>query len=198
MYPLFESLCVQDGEVLNSQWHESRFQLAYQKFFDKNPPFSLLGHITVPQEFKTGKVKLRISYGEKERQVNFQHYKTQMIRSIMLVHTPALDYTYKMSDRRALNDLFALRGNCDDVLIVRNGRITDSSYANVVFFDGEQWLTPKNPLLQGTCRARLLAEGRIRPAVLTVESLTDFKGLKLINAMRDMDQDMIPMESLVY
>ena len=41
MYPLFESLCVEDGEVLNSRWHESRFQLAYQKFFDKNPPFNL-------------------------------------------------------------------------------------------------------------------------------------------------------------
>ena len=115
-----------------------------------------------------------------------------------MVSADDLDYTYKYSKREKLESLFALRGACDDVLIVRKGLITDSSYANVVFFDGGQWWTPKVPLLEGTCRARLLADGQIKAAALRVEDVKPFKGLKLINALRDMDQPMIPIESLVY
>mgnify|MGYP000045503676 FL=1 len=198
MYPLFESLCVQDGCILNPQWHQARFENAYHKFFGEKAGYNLLDKITVPQQFMTGKVKLKIQYGEKEREIHFNHYKTQQINTIQLVHTTALDYTYKYSKREKLNALFDQRGDCDDVLIVRNGKITDSSYANAVFFDGEQWITPKYPLLEGTCRARLLANGQIKTAVLGVEDLKSFEGLKLINAMRDMDQAIIPIAGIVH
>ena len=198
MYPLFESLCVQDGCILNPQWHQARFENAYLKFFGEKASFNLLDEIAVPQQFMTGKVKLKIQYGEKEREIHFNHYKTQQINTIQLIHTTALDYTYKYSKREKLNALFDQRGDCDDVLIVRNGKITDSSYANAVFFDGEQWITPKYPLLEGTCRARLLANGQIKTAVLGVEDLKSFEGLKLINAMRDMDQAIIPIAGIVH
>ena len=68
----------------------------------------------------------------------------------------------KLRQRGKLNELFAKKGSCDDVIIVRNGLITDSSYANLIFFDGREWITPKVPLLEGTCRARLLASGKIK------------------------------------
>ena len=97
-----------------------------------------------------------------------------------------------------MEELFAQRGNCDDVLIVKKEKITDSSYANVVFFDGKDWCTPKDPLLKGTCRARLLDQGRIKEAALGVEDLKKFQGLKLINALRDMNQPIIPINRLMY
>ena len=115
-----------------------------------------------------------------------------------MVYTEELDYSYKYSKREKLEGLFAQRGGCDDVLIVRKGRITDSSYANVVFFDGQDWWTPKDPLLKGTCRARLLDQGSIKEAAMEVEDLKNFKGLKLINALRDLDQPMIPINRLMY
>jgi 4-amino-4-deoxychorismate lyase len=68
----------------------------------------------------------------------------------------------------------------------------------VVFFDGKDWWTPKNPLLEGTCRARLLAQGIIKETALGVEDLKNFKGLKLVNALRDMNQPMISINGLVY
>ena len=83
-------------------------------------------------------------------------------------------------------------------MIVRKGWITDSYYANVVFFDGKDWWTPERPLLEGTCRARLLANGIIKTTPLQVEDLKNFLGIKLINAMRDMSQPMITIEALVY
>ena len=198
MYPLFESICLQDGQVLHPQWHRLRFQKTFQNFFGQAPPFDLLDPFDIPQNFSQGKVKLKIRYNASTRDLQFQHYKMQNIQSIRLVSTDDLDYAYKYSRREKLESLFALRGACDDVLIVRKGLITDSSYANVIFFDGGQWWTPKVPLLEGTCRARLLADGQIKEVALRVEDIKPFKGLKLINALRDMDQPMIPIESLVY
>jgi 4-amino-4-deoxychorismate lyase len=198
MYPLFESLCIQDGQLLHTQWHQLRFEKACQNFFGKTPTFDLLESIDIPEEFCRGTAKLKIQYNENKRTLDFQHYQMQGIQSLRLVHANTLYYTHKYSNREKLEALFTQRGNCDDVLIVRRGRITDSSYANVVFFDGKDWWTPHLPLLEGTCRARLLAQGDIKEDSLGVDDLKKFQGLKLINALRDMNQPMIPINRLVY
>ena len=198
MFPLFESLCVQDGKLLNSQWHENRFQTSYNQYYGIPAPFFLLEGLNIPNNFSKGRVKLRIRYNQKDRIFHFEHYQTQKIESLQLVYTEELDYSYKYTERENLNALFAQKGKSDDVLIVIKGRITDSSYANVVFFDGNEWWTPNHPLLKGTCRARLLSQGIIKEILLEVNDLKNFKGLKLINAMRDMDQPIIPIENLIY
>lgn len=198
MFPLFESLCVQDGKLLNSQWHENRFQTSYNQYYGSPAPFFLLEGLNIPNNFSKGRVKLRIRYNQKDRIFHFEHYQTQKIESLQLVYTEELDYSYKYTERENLNALFAQKGKSDDVLIVIKGRITDSSYANVVFFDGNEWWTPNHPLLKGTCRARLLSQEIIKEILLEVNDLKNFKGLKLINAMRDMDQPIIPIENLIY
>lgn len=198
MFPLFESLCVQDGKLLNSQWHENRFQTSYNQYYGIPAPFFLLEGLNIPNNFSKGRVKLRIRYNQKDRIFHFEHYQTQKIESLQLVYTEELDYSYKYTERENLNALFAQKGKSDDVLIVKKGRITDSSYANVVFFDGNEWWTPNHPLLKGTCRARLLSQEIIKEILLEVNDLKNFKGLKLINAMRDMDQPIIPIENLIY
>ena len=198
MYPLFESLCIQDGQLLHGQWHRLRFEKAFQNYFGKVPTFDLLESLNIPPKFCKGRVKLKILYNENSRKLDFQHYQMQDIKSLRLVHTETLDYTHKYSKREKLEALFAQREDCDDVLIVRKGSITDSSYANVVFFDGKDWWTPHLPLLKGTCRARLLDQKIIKQAPLGVDDLIKFQGLKLINALRDMDQAIIPINALVY
>lgn len=198
MYPLFESLCVQDGKLLNSQWHENRFQTSYNQYYGSPAPFFLLEGLNIPNNFSKGRVKLRIRYNQKDRIFHFEHYQTQKIESLQLVYTEELDYSFKYTERENLNALFSQKGKSDDVLIVKKGRITDSLYANVVFFDGNEWWTPNHPLLKGTCRARLLSQEIIKEILLEVNDLKNFKGLKLINAMRDMDQPIIPIENLIY
>ena len=198
MYPLFESLCVQDGIILNTQWHEDRFQKAYLQNFGYLNSFDLLEGLSIPIKFNQGIVKLRIRYNHKHRDFHFEHYQIKEIQSLKLVYTEELNYSYKYSHRENLESLFDQRGDCDEVLIIKKGRITDSSYSNVVFFDGQDWLTPKDPLLEGTCRARLLNQGIIKQSFLKVGDLKNFEGLKLINAMRDMDQPMIPINRLKY
>ena len=198
MYPLFESICLQDGKLLHAKWHALRFENTFQTYFNRTPSFDLLGPFDIPKEFCNGTVKLKILYNENSRILKFKHYKIKNIQSLKIQTTKDLDYSLKYCRRDSLEALFARRGDCDDILIVNKGKITDSSYANIVFFDGNDWLTPDLPLLKGTCRARLLEQGVIREAELGVEDLNRFKGLKLINALRDMSQPMIPIKNIIY
>ncbi|MEO0570500.1 MAG: aminotransferase class IV, partial [Bacteroidota bacterium] len=73
----------------------------------------------------------------------------------------------------------------DDILIVRKGWLTDSYYANIIFWDGTGWYTPSTYLLNGTKRSQLLQGGIIQEAPIQLKDLKSFKGFQLINAMLD-------------
>jgi len=105
------------------------------------------------------------------------------VHSLRLVRDDNIDYRFKYADRRRLQVLFARRGDCDDVLIVKRGLLTDTSYCNIAVYDGLQWWTPDAPLLPGTARQRLLDKGLIREKRIRVEDLPLFKRIRLINAM---------------
>jgi 4-amino-4-deoxychorismate lyase len=75
------------------------------------------------------------------------------------------------------------KGNADDVLIIKNNEVTDTSFANVIFFDGNRWVTPKHPLLPGTQRAFLLENGIISEAVIKFSDIPAFQKIRIINAM---------------
>jgi 4-amino-4-deoxychorismate lyase len=96
-----------------------------------------------------------------------------------------LNYNYKFQERTALQSLLkkAESAGFDDALIVKNGLITDTTIANIAFFDGTRWLTPALPLLQGTARARLLRSGLITPKQIAPEELEQFSHFALMNAL---------------
>ena len=78
--------------------------------------------------------------------------------------------------------------NEDEIIIVQNGQITDTSYSNLVFFDGEKWITPTTYLLNGTMRQSLLQTKQIIEKPIQVEDLNRFESFKLINAMMDLEE----------
>lgn len=80
-----------------------------------------------------------------------------------------------------------MKDDCDDILIIKNKRITDTSIANIVFYNGNRWITPSQPLLEGTCRARLLSEGGIEVDEIMMNDIKLFSQFKLINAMNEFD-----------
>jgi 4-amino-4-deoxychorismate lyase len=81
-----------------------------------------------------------------------------VIESLKLVEDNTISYRHKYSDRSHLLELMNMRGDCDDILIVKDGYITDTSFSNIVFFDGDKWVTPARPLLRGTMRESLLTK----------------------------------------
>ena len=96
-------------------------------------------------------------------------------------------YSFKFSDRSLLNTLLQEKGDCDEILIVKNGCITDTSYSNVVFSKDDQFFTPDSYLLNGTKRQQLLRERKIRETRVTVSNLHYFDKVYLINAMLNIE-----------
>ena len=106
------------------------------------------------------------------------------IRTLKLVTANHIDYRYKSTDRSELNRLTAQKGNCDDIVIVKNGFITDTSFTNLALFDGHQWLTPAHPLLAGTQRALLLEQGKIKVTMFANANAMTTVGRRSLEALR--------------
>ncbi len=94
-----------------------------------------------------------------------------------------MHYPLKYTHRNELNALFEHRDICDDVLIVKDGILKDTTIANIALFIDGQWLTPQTPLLYGTTRERLIDEGFLIPAVLTPDHLSLAQKVAVMNAM---------------
>jgi para-aminobenzoate synthetase/4-amino-4-deoxychorismate lyase len=74
----------------------------------------------------------------------------------------------------------------DTIFWNERGQVTESNIANVVVpIDGELYTPPvESGLLAGTFRNQLLAEGKIKERVITIEELQDVKDFFLINSVR--------------
>jgi 4-amino-4-deoxychorismate lyase len=124
-----------------------------------------------------------VIYAKDFENVEFSVYHLPKIQSLKLVVNDEIDYHHKFADRSEIQKLFEKRGLADDILIIKNGLITDSSYTNILFFDGEYWLTPKQPLLMGVQRAVLIHAKKIIPTEIRPADLVHFTKARLINAM---------------
>ena len=121
----------------------------------------------------------------------------KIIRSLRLVECGGIDYTYKYADRTALDNAMNRRGDCDNVVIVRDGMITDTSYTNIALYDGSRWLTPARPLLQGTALVRLLDEGRLISRDIKAGEVWDYSHIALFNSMIDFGKLVLPTACVV-
>ena len=195
---LFETIRVVNGLPQHLEWHEARMNLARQEVWKLNTPLSLESEFRTPVEFSAGVVRCNIYYGPGIQEISYKKYEKRMIRSLKLVADFQGDYHLKFTERSMLESCFSLRGACDDILIVKDGLITDTSVSNIIFSDGKRWFTPANPLLGGTCRNRLLSEKKLFEKDIRVEDLGSFIGCKLINAMRSPEEEsLIPVSEII-
>ena len=177
--PFLETILAKEGETPYLQWHQKRLErtLAEHGIVCR---FALAELLAPPAE---GLWRCRVVYDAADAKVQYLPYTPHPVRWLRAVRDDAIDYRYKETDRRALEQLFAQRGEADDVVIIRRGLVTDTTIANIAVFDGKQWLTPEQPLLEGTARARLLAEGVLRPASITPEVLMAAEKVAVMNAL---------------
>lgn len=187
MSRFIETIQLRQGVLLNLEFHQLRFERSRREVLGlKNHP-RLAEQITVPAGLDRGQLKCRVKYGKVIDLIEFEPQLERMVNSLKLVYSDSIEYGYKYSDRRELEELFQQRGENDDILIVKKACISDSFYANVVFWDGSAWITPDTPLLPGTMRAFLLNREMIREERITPDDLNRFQKLKLINAMNDLE-----------
>lgn len=122
-------------------------------------------------------------YDKEIREITYAPYSIRSIDTLRVVRSDEIDYTYKSLDREYLNQLYALRETADDILIVKNELVTDTSIANIALYNGSEWHTPKSPLLKGTQRAFLLDQQIIKEEEITLKQLFTYSRITLFNAM---------------
>ncbi|MDD5400825.1 MAG: aminotransferase class IV family protein [Sulfurimonas sp.] len=181
----FETIKAIDGKVLNLSYHQARYE-SVLNYFGINKSQNLKDFIQPP---KNGLCRCRLTYDISKTyiEVTYHEYNKREISSLKIVYDDSIEYSMKYANRDKLDELFSLRGECDDILIVKNSLITDTSIANIAFFDGSRWITPASPLLRGTTRERLLREGKIFEEEIAVNDLEKFSQVALMNAMIDFD-----------
>jgi len=197
MCRFIETLCVRDGEIQHLPFHQARVDRSRQIVLKINQSLALDQLLQVPDEWKTvARVKCRLVYSTEIEEITFGEYIPRTIRSLRLVMHDTIQYDHKFADRCLINHLLDQRQGCDDILMVKNGLITDTSYSNVAFYDGREWFTPHQPLLPGTTRARLLSEGRLREAKITSNGLLEFESCSLINAMLPLGECLVAVDNI--
>ncbi len=184
-----ETIKIENGTVCNFDFHQRRLaETAYLHY--KTEPFLDIKMSGIPQKLRDKRVKCRILYAEDILSVEFHAYQAKQIRSLQIVEDNNIIYNYKYADRSSLNRLLEKRDGADEIIILKNGKITDSSYSNLVFEtrDG-QLFTPESFLLNGTKRQFLLQNGTISEKEISVNDLHLYERVYFINAMLDLEDN---------
>lgn len=182
MCRFIETICINDGVIENLSAHNERMNNTIRVHYGSSVmPVSLKDFITA--EGCKGRTRCRVEYTSAVEKVEYFPYSIREVKSLQLVNDDMAEYSFKYADRSVLDRNFSLRDNADDVVIVRSGMLTDTSIANIALYKEGKWFTPKYPLLKGTRRARLLAEGIIEEDIIMADSLHKYEKIRLFNAM---------------
>jgi 4-amino-4-deoxychorismate lyase len=183
MSRLIETIRFADGSPENLGYHLRRMNDSSQELFGDTlnwKPKYLIQDLKLPKDTV---YKVRLVYDLNKGSITTSPYTIKPVRSLKLVTDNDIVYDHKFEDRSNLDRLFSAKGDCDDILIIKNGLVTDVSYANIIFREGNQWYTPESFLLNGTMRQKLLDTGRIVERPITVDDLGRYSHFRLINAM---------------
>lgn len=191
-----ETLKIINGRFINLPIHIARMEQTTLEVFGKFGSFSLSDE-QIPADKKNGIIKCRIEYQQKIGRIDFIPYQPRLINTLKVVEDSGIDYHLKYADRTPLTNLSAQRGIYDEILITRQGKITDTSFSNIVLYNGTEYLTPSTYLLNGTKRQTLIQKGIIKPATIKIEDLKSFRQLHLINAMLDLDDVQIDISNII-
>lgn len=191
-----EVVCIRDGQPMHLTYHLERMRKTIWDIY-KRPMPQL--HIDIPTNAQNGRIKCRIEYTDTIRSVTFTPYQQKMRTTVALVTDNNISYTYKSTNRQQFTRLIQ-HAHTDDVIIVRNGMITDATYCNLVFEDHDGHLfTPSDALLCGTCRQRLIDNGEVTVRHIRADELRNYKTVYFINAMMDIHEaQQMPVEKILW
>ena len=177
MIELLETIKIEDSKILNIKWHNQRCNKSRLELFQEKKLLSLEEFIEPPKE---GLYRCRILYDKDINSVEYIPYTPKKINSFKIVQSN-IDYSYKYGNREELNALH--NPDYDEVIIEKDGYLTDTSIANIAFYDGTNWFTPASPLLKGTIREKLLSERFLIVKNIKSQDIQSYSHFALMNAM---------------
>ncbi len=178
---LVESLLISKNLVHNIDYHNRRMNRSMKELYGIDDFIDLKEIITIIPE---GLHKCRVIYSDRIHEIHYLPCHVISRKSFRFIESN-ISYRHKYVNREKINSLLAKKGEAEDVIIVKNGLVTDASSSNVAFFDGSSWITPASPLLPGTTRQRYLDSGLLTEKDITVNEAEKFKKMALLNAIID-------------
>lgn len=187
MYPVFESIQYKDGTFCNLDYHIARMQqTCIDLWGEKKNMDGLKARLKIGH--KESLQKYKIYYDLHHEFVTYSPYYPRTIKQLYITDADELQYPHKYTDRRTIDHFTQDLPLDTDVLFVQQQLVSDSSYANLAFWDGKQWFTPEQPLLPGTKRAYLIDTSQLIPAPISESDIHYFEKACLINCMLDLNQ----------
>ena len=175
----FETIRCDDFEVFNLEYHNRRIaktiglNLNLQEYI--YPPNSKL-------------LRCKVIYDDSGiLDVEYFPYKKREIKSFKIIEENSINYKSKYLERTNIDELFAKKEDCDEIIIVKNGIVSDTSIANIAIFYKGKWITSKQYLLEGTTRQRYLDDSRLVLKDISIEMIKKSDKIALLNAMIDFD-----------
>ena len=181
MSQFIESIRIHNGVTENLTLHQKRVNKTLRQKAGEGLNLNrVLQKLQIP---KNGLFKWRLEYTkDKIKQNQLIPYTSKTVKRIKLVEAPDLKYALKYSDRNSFEKLLT-QSNADDIIITQKGFITDASYSNLFFWDGQQWVTPSTPLLNGTQREIILKKKLAIEKQIHLNNLSNYTHFKRVNAM---------------
>jgi len=168
-----ESIKVVDGVPQNLELHAGRASRTIYDHFGIRGGLPMHEIMDEARRHPHGLYKMRILYSKDIISINCVEYQPRNVRSLKIVDGGNIEYSYKYEERSSLNRLLEQKEECDDILIIKDGFVTDTSYSNIVFGKSGKLFTPKAFLLNGVKREFLLKSGvitqiEIRPSDISL------------------------------
>ncbi len=177
---LLETIKIEDGVICNLPYHQARCNKSRKALFHSANQLELSSVIIPPQ--KKGIYRCRILYNETIDSIEYIPYTPKEIHHLKIIPS-SIAYDHKYANREALNHLLTSEKHVDEIIIEKDGYLTDTTIANIAFYNGKQWITPQTPLLEGTMRAKLLHENFLQTKNIKKEDLKNYTHFALMNAM---------------
>lgn len=183
---LLETIQIKNGAFQQIEYHNNRFNSSRADLLGSRAILKLENIVKIPSECSEGIFRCRVIYSEEIQEITFAPYVYKEIKTLKLVDIGNWDYAYKYADRSFLTKLLAENQEVDDVIMTKNGFITDCTIANLAFFDGKNWFTPSTPLLKGTKRQQLIDKQAITEKKISIEDIKIYQEFCLINTFREL------------
>ena len=188
-FPLFETLRIEKGQVQNLALHQQRYENSLREFY-AGQPYKIFSLAKILQKNtalwvnnQSSLIRCRIDYNATQYHLQCFPYQRKTYQRFHPVICDDIDYHLKYSNRAIFNELLKQKGDCDEIIIVKQGKITDCTIGNLILRQGSQWFTPDSPLLIGTQRSKLLKERKIIERKILLSDLPLFEEIRLINAL---------------
>ena len=197
MSRFIESIKIEDQKAFLLDLHQKRVNQTFA-YFGKEGSIDLAKIFKNLEHDEDGLYKLRIVYDlDKKFTTQLIPYAIPEIENFQLVENNSYDYSFKFEDRKEFERM-KTKAKTEEIIVVKNNHITDTSYTNILFLKGKEWFTPTTYLLNGVMRQNLLHEKKIKETEITLQNIKEFSHFQLINAMNDFDDMFIyPIERIV-